>query len=239
MFIPHFNTPDNYKKTWEQVKEANGYCLNCNKPLNIAVVYCSNCNTKRLFTDGLEKTRVRIGDVGQNTINYQQYLHRSFFGCNVLSKYRGIKEDRIKAKVKPETLRKATIRLRRVLSAKSFDWLGKNWKTEPYKVSVYNQIKNVRNIDKRLIYNILLYYISYHLNNNSQFKTYIHFQTSMMQNIFINIENTHYRVNKPELKLEDRNKRKYHTNKYWYWLFKEIDAIAQPLMKEIINEVYG
>lgn len=238
MFIPHFNTPDNYKKTWQQLKEANGYCLNCNKPVNAAHIYCSSCNNNKLFVDGLEKTRVRIGDVGQDTINYQQYLHRSIFGCNVLAKYRGEVKDRIKAKVKQETLRLSTMRLKRVLSATSFDWLGKNYKTEPYKVNIYNQIKHVRNIDKRLVYNILLYYISYHLNNNSQFKTFIHFQTSMMQNIFINIENTHYRVNKPELKLEDRNKRKYYINKYWYWLFKEIDAIAQPLMKDIIDVIY-
>jgi len=237
MFIPYFNTPDNYHKYNHDLKVANGYCLNCNKPLKWKHIYCENCGSRKMFSDGLEGSRVTLGLVGHNVINYQQYLHRSIFDCNALDKYRGVKEDRIKAKVSKKAMNTATIRLRRALSCSKFVYLGKTHYNNKHNVKIYNQVKDVRNIDKRLVYNIAMYYISYHIENNPQFKTFIHFQTSMLNNLLINVENTHLRVNKPTDLLYSYSYRKNNIAKYWYWLFTEVDSIMQPVMNDIIDSI--
>lgn len=235
MFIPYFNTKDNYIKYNRDIKIANGYCLNCNKPLNNRVVYCSGC-TKKLLTKGLEDKRVKLGEVGRNTINYQQYLHRSFFDCNVHIDYRGEKNDRIKARVSKSKLKSASIKLDKMLLAKDFRYNGKTYKRNDYNIDMYKSIMHVRNIKERLIYNILLYYISYHIENNHSFKTFVHFQTSMIQNLLINIENTSVRVNKANVKFSNQ-KRNRNNSKFYYWFFTEIDKIIKPLMNEVIESI--
>ena len=102
----------------------------------------------------------------------------------------------------------------------------------------YISIQDTRNIDKRLIYNILLYYISYHINNNHDFKTEIHFQTSMMQNLLINIETTYIRLNQEVDTFNFQHMRKTNRNTYWYWLYEEINSIIQPLMSELILNIH-
>jgi len=238
MFIPYFNTPDNYHKFYRDIKIANGFCMNCNKPLSFRHIYCDHCNSRKLLIDGLEGKRVRLGSVGKDTTNYQQYLHWSIFQCNVHINYRGKKEDRIKARVSKTAMNVATTRLRNALSCTKYTWLGKEHYNNKHNRAIYKEIKEVRNIDKRLVYNILLYYISYHLNNNNEFKTFVHFQTSMLNNLLINVENTYIRVKRPDNIQYFQHKRKGNSNKYWYWLFKEIDALVKPLMNEIIGEIY-
>ena len=211
--------------------------MNCNKPLTYKYIYCSNC-TYKLFSDGLEGKRVRLGQVGLDVINHQQYLHRSIFKCNVLDKYRGLKEDRIKSKVTMKSINIATTRLSRALSCNKYTYNEKIHTNNRHNTSIYKAISDVRNIDKRLIYNILMYYISYHINNNHDFKSFIHFQTSMMNNLLINIERTYIRNNQDVNIKYFKFKRTNNSNKYWYWLFEEIDSLIQPLMNEIIMSNY-
>jgi len=59
----------------------------------------------------------------------------------------------------------------------------------------------------------------------------------MMHNLLINVENTYIRVHRPENFKYFNQRRKNNTAKYWYWLFKEIDDIARPLMNEIIEAI--
>ena len=238
MFIPYFNIKENYHLFNQQRKEANGYCLNCNRPIPGKFVYCGACNTRKLMIDGLEGTRVRIGMVGRDTINYQQYLHRSIFKCNVHIDYRGNKQDRVKARVSDEAMKVATTRLHRVLSCNKYTYNEKEYLNNQHNRNNYISIQDTRNIDKRLIYNILLYYISYHINNNHDFKTEIHFQTSMMQNLLINIETTYIRLNQEVDTFNFQHMRKTNRNTYWYWLYEEINSIIQPLMSELILNIH-
>ena len=69
MFKPYFNTKDNYPKYVEDLKRANGFCLNCNKPLTYKHILCNNCRTAGLYYDGLEDSRVKFGAVGRSVIN--------------------------------------------------------------------------------------------------------------------------------------------------------------------------
>jgi len=235
MFIPYYNTPDNYSKYNQDIKVANGYCLNCNKPLTYKAIYCTNC-THKLFDKGLEDSRVTIGMAGRNAINYQQSLHRSIFGCNAHIDYRGLKENRIYTRVSKEAMHIATTKLRRTLLSKSYVYLGKRRQVNKYSRELYEQILDVRNLDKRIIYNILLFYISYHIENNHEFKSFVHFQVSMLHRILIDIEWIYKRINNT---LPPRfSGRGRHIAKYWYWLFNEIDSTIKPLMNEIISDIY-
>lgn len=237
MFNPYFNTPDNYHKYAQDLLVANGYCLNCNAPLRIRHTLCGKCMKTGLFYDGFEDSRVKIGSVGRDTINYQQYLHRSIFDCNVHFKYRGTKEERIKARVSKKAMNKATIRLNTALSSVKYTYNEVQYHNNKHNRKIYNSVKDVRNIQERLIYNVLLYYIAYHIDNNIQFKSFVHFQVSMMHNLLINVENTHIRIHRPENFKYFNQRRKNNTAKYWYWLFKEIDSIVNPLMNEIIESI--
>ena len=237
MFKPYFNTKENYHRFREDIKIANGYCLNCQKPLTHRHMYCSGCIRNKLFIDGFEGSRVTFGDVGIDTIPFQQFLHRSIFDCNVFVDYRGKKEDRLKAKISKKTLNRATIRLNKALSCAKYTYNNKEYFNNKHNREIYMQVKDVRNIQNRLIYNTLLYYISYHLNNNTQFKTFVPFQTSMLHNLLINVENTHIRVNRPENRRYYNQKRKSNKAKYWYWLFEEVDSIIEPLLYEVIDSI--
>jgi len=212
--------------------------MNCSKPLTHRHILCFSCRVRKLYVKGLEDKRVKIGQVGRNTTNYQQYLHWSFFKCNVHVNYRGIKEDRIKAKVSDKAIEVATLKLHRALSCHKYTWLGKKYLNNNHNREIYSKVENVRNIQKRLVYNLLLYYISYHIENNPEFKTFVHFQASMLNNLLINVENTHIRVNRPkDFKYFDQ-KRNINKAKYWYWLFTEVDNIMKPLMNEVIGSIY-
>lgn len=235
MFIPYYNTQDNLKQYNIDLKIANKHCLVCNKPLVKHYLYCGRCN-KELLQNGLEGSRVKFGTVGRSTIPYQQYLHRSIFGCNVNLAYRGLKEERKKARITTKSMELAEIKLHKILSCNTFTYRDKVHTNNKHNKEIYLAIQDTRNLRKRLIYNTLLYYIAYHIDDNQEFKTFVHFQTSMLHNLLINIENTYIRKNRDVETRFFHQKRRYHnSNKYWYWLFTEIDKIIKPLMEELID----
>ncbi len=225
MFTPFFNTPDNHRKYKEYIRMANGYCLACNRPT--IKEYCPMC-IKDLVTRGLEARRVTFGEVGRTCINYQQYLHTSFFKCNVLYKYRGIKEDRIKAKVSEQTLITATMDIRNLLSCKSYVYLEKRYSKRTTVVHKYHEIRDTRNFDRRILYNITLFYICYHIENKL-FKTEAHFYASLIYHIDSYIKETNYKLTKIK-----QDKREVEINKYYLYYIQELNKLITPVMKEIV-----
>lgn len=165
-------------------KLANGYCLECQKPLNYKHYLCQNCITQ-LKLNGLEYRRVGYKRVGESTINYQQYLHRKFFKCNAPLQYRGEKENRLKTNIKQETINKATDILHNYLLNSSDTELS----------NIYKEIQHLRNTDRRLLYGILLYGISYYIVEIKDFKHKAHFQASIVKQLDNDIKRMFIRTN--------------------------------------------
>ena len=229
---PLWNTTDNHTKSNIIRQQSAGYCLNCNKPQTASFTYCSTCNTE-LIRSGLERKRVRIGQVGRDTVNYQQYLHRIFFDCNAPVAYRGIKEDRIKVRIPKDTIERATLQLHNLLRDNSYTYNDKkiNKRNYPH-TKLYNTISDIKNIPKRLLYNIVLYHLSYYHNDNPEFISMAHFQSSMIQNLLINIENIHLRT-QDYLPEESKKTRYKYVNKYYYWLYERITSVVSNVIGDM------
>ncbi len=202
------------------------YCDNCNKPLTTKYnPLCPVCN-KKLKTRGLENYLLRFGTIGNATIPYQQYLHRSFFGNNVPIEYRGLKENRIKAKVTKHTLDIAVLKLERMIRTLSNEHSRLYFEV--------HQLK--RNIPKRIIYNLVLHYILYYIEDSDIYKSEAQFMATVCRNFHIQIERLFIRL-KPDTKRVKHIKsvRQNYTFKYYKKLIGEIDKILEPLMVEIAS----
>ncbi len=217
---PFWNTKDNWHKTAELKKNRDGYCLGCNKPRTSGHIYCGSCSYY-LITTGLEESRVKIGTVGKSVINYQQHLHNKFFGCHQNIKYRGVATSRIYTKIKPETIEKAANKLRKMM-------IG--WDNEHSRL--YWKIKDSRNIDKRLLFYIIFYFIDYHIICNDKFKHLSHFQASMIQNFLLGIERTYIRMDYGSVS-KAKGKRGHYRLNFYYKLYADLCQIVEPLMAEI------
>lgn len=224
--------PENdWKERAELIKNSNGECMECFKPIEVKkYLYCANCRHRMKLT-GFERKRVKFGEVGETTINYQQFLHIKFFGCNAHIDYRGKKENRIKNNIKPETIEKAVLKIQNIFKPK-FKYNHKYYNTPKALLDVHQEIKDVRNIHKRLLYNALLYYIAYHVEKNKSFNTELHFQASMMQFFLIHIESTYIRTTKKKLPFFNRKRGNFST-KFYYALYREINNAITPLLGEL------
>lgn len=180
--LNHIRKHNQYKK------ESNGYCLQCQRPLQGNFHYlCPPC-IQELKLNGLEYRRVGYKEVGNQTINYQQHLHRLFFKCNAPYNYRGIKENRIKTNIKEETIDKMCIKLDSYLSSLSTN-LGE----------LYHHIKDLRNTQRRLLYGITLYSIAYNILEYKGFKHKAHYQASISKQLENDIKRMYIRTHTPEL----------------------------------------
>ena len=133
------------------------------------------------MTSGLEPSRVRIGSVYKDCINYQQYLYRSIFGCNVTTKARGIKEHRVKFKVHKDILDKLIYKIINLINSQN------NRHKE-----LFNKL-DTRQIAKHILFRTILYYISYYTNNNKQFCSEAHFYASVVHTYYTTIERFYIR----------------------------------------------
>lgn len=230
-FIPIFPIPSNHQQYNQQVQTCQKHCLNCNRPLIIKHNLCQFCHIKLLET-GLEYKRITSGQVGRHTINYQQYLHTSFFGCNVHYNYRGIKEDRIKAKAKRETIELASRGISNLFSRSHYTYLGKTYPIQSDIQIKFKEISDVPNLSKRLLYQATLYYISYHIKNEL-FKTEAHFYASLYHNLLSTIRNRHCRITR-----EKQSKKKLERSKHYYYTVLELDKLLTPVLRDVSNSIY-
>lgn len=215
---PYWITPSNYKKFLNDRKLSNGYCINCNRPIHTSkIMYCMSCN-RLLYLSGLERFRVRIGEVGKVCIPYQQNLHRKFFGYNAQVKYRGVKEERIKNNLNQDDINKMITKLNYALKSGVNDYLYK-----PYTLLEPNR-------QRRVLYNIFLYYIAYHIYNHNNFMSEAHFYASMCNQI----RNTIVREShKQGLEIYHRNHTKYLNTKKVRKLALSVDAIMSQYLPKI------
>jgi hypothetical protein len=190
--------------------------------------------SKKLLISGLEPQRVKIGEVGSSTINYQQYLHRLFFGCNVLYKYRGLREDRIKTTITVADVALAEKKLNKMLLSNTFVYKQNHIDKSGNHVYLYNEIIDVRNVTKRLLYNILLYYISYYIIENQSFRSDAHFNSSMIYNLHTNIENIYIRTKNKKLPYQKSVKYNIPSKQY-YWLFDNINNLISNMLVKCIS----
>ena len=195
------------------LKEANGYCLNCNRVLSYSRHYlCSRCIVQ-LKTKGLEDKRVSFRSVGLNTINYQQRLHRVFFGCNAPLAYRGNKEDRIVTSLSQETINKACAILHNYLL---------NTTTIKRQKDIYLLIKDSRNTLRRILYSLSLYAISYHILNNKDFRSESHYLSSINRQLDNDMMRMYVRMH-PDMHRAINNTR----DRTMKQLLHQVDVIAE------------
>jgi hypothetical protein len=181
------NTFSDIKLHRQYLKLANGYCLECQKPLIYKHYLCTNC-INQLKVNGLEHRRVSYKTVGLSTINYQQHLHRKFFKCNAPYQYRGLKENRIKTNIKEETIDKSCDILHNYLLSSLDNQIP----------ILYKDIHHLRNTQRRLLYSILLYGISYYILEIKDFKHKAHYQASIVKMLDNDIKRMWIRTNYKE-----------------------------------------
>lgn len=227
MFTPTFMLPENYKEYIKQKQQASGYCLNCNRPTVRNL--CSYC-LAQLKLRGLEKKRIPIKLVGDTTINYQQYLHTSFFNCNAPLEYRGLKENRIKIKLNQETITRASKAISNLFSKDTYTYRGKTYKVKTDIHQKYIEIQSTKNLDRRILYYITLYYVCYYIENK-HFMSEAHFYSSMIHSTLSEIRGRHYKLTKIK-----RSYRRTDIMKYHLHLIQQINKLMNPLLIEIVKD---
>lgn len=149
------------------LKQSNGYCFECQKPIKTTHILCFKC-TKSIKVTGLSNFKISVGDVGKRTINYQQYLHRTFFGCNANYKYRGNKEDRVRTKIKKNHIQELLPRIDKLL--------------DTYFKELYSKSNQIKNIKERVLYELTLYHIDYYILK-SNYDSELHFKSTIIRRI--------------------------------------------------------
>lgn len=168
----------------QNIKEANGYCLHCQKPLQWTKHYlCINCQ-RQLKVNGSEHRRVSYKTIGELTINYQQSIHRRFFGCNAPYKYRGEAKNRVRTNIKKQTIEESANKLNNSLLSLQDCELK----------TIYTKIQNLRNTQNRLLYAITLYSIAYYILESKEFKHKAHFQASIVAQLENDIKRMYIRT---------------------------------------------
>lgn len=210
------------------------FCIECSRPMTTNHLHCSRCQ-KKLMTTGFEDSRVKFGEVGRDTVNFQQHLHRKFFGCNVSIEYRGNLKDRIYNCLDEDTINRCENMLDRLLTSNEYTYLNKKYNINNKFSELYVNIRAKKNVTRRLLYNITLYFISYYINKNKSFATEIHFQISMLSNIFINIQTINLRLNGSIPKDLGKYRRTL-PMKYYTYLLERIEYIIQPILHKLYRD---
>lgn len=198
-----------------------GCCLECRRPKRNWHYLCTTCMAK-LKNTGLELKRVSFREVGQNVINYQQHLHRAFFGCNVGLDYRGLKENRKKYVIPQEDIDKASVILSRYLSVTTKNAQQKE---------LYLSVKDLRNTNRRLLYSITLYAISYFIEDYKEFKSFAHYQASICRQLDNDIVRMFMRTHKTA-KI-DKNNTSSRTMKQMKQQFKAIERATLLVLQHL------
>lgn len=202
-------------------QQSNHLCLECNKPLKYRHYLCTSC-IKKLRLSGLEVNRVGYKQVGLSTVNYQQYLHRSMFNCNAPFEYRGLRLNRIVSKVSQSTIDKSCKLL-------------ENYFLYQTKVTqqqdLYLAVKDYRNTNRRLLYSITLYAISYFILNNKDFKSFCHFQASICRQLDNDLVRMNIRIHR--VKVEKNNTRD-RTMKDMIKQYKVIELAITNMLVELV-----
>lgn len=221
-----YNGSSEHKKLVAQMrKEANGHCYWCNKPLTSYYQYMCNSCKWHIKARGLEYRRVGFTEVGLNTINYQQLIHRKFFNCSAPYKYRGKAENRVKTMLSEKTIDASCKKLDHFLSNKY------------YRKELYNKVKHIKNSQKRILYWLTLYSISYFILNNKDFASEVHFQASIIRSLDNNVNRLHYRARGERVEELVIEKGKERTMKVLLQQYEAIMSAVQPLLLELSCEV--
>lgn len=228
---PFWCLPRNYKRYKDIVKTYDGYCYDCQKPMKRYFnIRCTNCNWK-LIWNGNPNNIVTFGQVGKSVINYQHYLHRSMFNkAHIQIEYRGLKEDRVKYKLSPETLLVTTNKLDKYIISLNNEFS-----------ELYLDCKKLNNyMPNRILYNIILYYTSYYVENSSIWES----EAQFMASVISNIHNTIYRrymqlYKKKGLDYSINYKRKSYGVRYHYKMFEFIDLFMGGVMSDVNKLNFG
>lgn len=150
-------------------------CVCCYKPKYSKSPYCDYCYMKSIrYGNG---NKVKFSIVLSHTINYQQYLHRKFFGVNAPYKYRGIAENRISNNIPKELIHTQTNILH--------TYLLSIFKDTSYYTPYTILTNNLKNFTSRLLYYTILYFKAKHI-----FKSDSHFLGQLTQMVLTHILNT-------------------------------------------------
>lgn len=231
MITPFFATKDNYTKFTEAKREANGYCSYCNRPMGKFHYLCKSCQSY-LKKAGLEGHTVRFKDIGLATINYQQYLHTSFFKCNAPYQYRGKKEDRIKASIPEELINRQLDKLVYLYRRTTYTSRNKTYTIPLYFTKLVSDTQDLPNVFRRLLYNLLLIQISYHIERTNLYRTEAHYQSTLVNFPYKHLYQHRYKnLGIKEYSVEPRMK-------HILFQLEELTNILQPLLIEVTKIRY-
>jgi len=222
-------TPIWYSKTDSKefnnlVKIAQGYCLECQRPFKHKHYLCYK-HVKQLYNTGMEH-KIPSATINKLTENYQQYLHRKFFGCNVIITHRGLKQNRIKTNITTEQILTAATQLRIKLSNKQYFY-------HPV-IQTYLLTDPNTNIDKRIIYNTLLSYIAYYISKDNPFIHEAHFKSHIVSRTIYPIRTFAFKT----LPREDNpfaNTKADGKPELYRHIFNTINNCITPLLVEIVE----
>lgn len=232
---PFFVTSD-MTKAFYDLRRSNPErrCMECRQPTYRKTVYCTKCLIN-LYSKGLENEKIIFKEVGIRTIPYQQHLHRKFFGCNANVEYRGIKEHRVPNNIKEKTILLAQKKVHLLMTSPTHRY-RKKLRTKPSMIlDMYEDVKHIRNIDRRLVYNMLLYYIDYYILESKVYLSYAHFQASVTSHFFQYFERNYIRTNENTKKIKGiRRERLTGCNFTLYpYIFEQMDKHIKQLLLEI------
>lgn len=206
-------------------RESYRNCVNCYAPIDPRFSkggICSKCNFA-LYANGMEGYRIKIGQVGAITINYQQHLHRKFFGCNVGVAYRGLKEDRIRCDfIKEETIVKASAVLDKHL-------------LNSERTLLYKDIQKVKNVARRILYYQVLYGIAYFIVESDKFRHLAHYQASCVRAMFNDVNRIYIRQMKSKGLPYDTPRYTAKLNSQVVNDYKAIVRAIEPILVELVS----
>lgn len=207
------------------LKESNGYCLICQKPVSRRYHLClQHCHS--LYHEGLERKRVKIQEIKPKIKEYTYYLYYKIVGHQIDYKEREPVENRTKNRLTKQDIQEAIARLSSLK-------LPERYKT----VHIDNQEDKL--YLKKILLHLTYFYIAYYTKNSRIFKTEAHFNATVSNFVFTVISRNYFkRINLKGLenianKAEFRRKYTYPRAKELISIFSQIDNILKQILLKI------
>ena len=226
---PFWCIPRNYKRYKEIVKTYDGYCYDCQKPMKRYFnIRCDMCNWRLIYRGG-ERNPVTFGQVGESVVNYQQYLHRSMFGINAAYKYRGKKEDRIDYRLDSSVMDVVSVKIDKYILGVKNDY-----------TDLYLKCKDKNsNMPTRILYNLILYYTSYYVENSHIWQSEASFMSAVTNVFHHTIYRRYMQLYREVPDYSMRYKRTSYGIRYTYRTFEFIDSIMENVMVDLAKVKNG
>lgn len=160
------------------------YCENCNKPLTVThFKLCSLCHQKYVFKS-INEPNISTSKVKYNTIEYMYFLSKAVRQYTPNKEQSGQRATRVPISVPEATVDRSLVLMERAI----ITYMGE-YHSEVFKVLHANDNKFLR----RILFNVCLYFIAYHIKPISLFLSEQNFITSLINSIYLEIRRTQFK----------------------------------------------